>query len=129
MSQGLNSPSRVLSTDASRAELQSPPITHGFCQIDHEMWTAFVNNLQLRWLSCSGDIIPKGPSTVIGAFGPSLSISDFATSHSLRCNLTIPYFCFPLFECLSKGHSSDVFDNPINCRFTWWILGYLPQFP
>jgi hypothetical protein len=27
--------------------------------------------------------------------------------HSLRCDLTVPYFCLPPFECLSTGHSSD----------------------
>jgi hypothetical protein len=25
------------------------------------------------------------------------------------------------------GHSSDGFGDPINCRFTRWIPGYVPQ--
>jgi hypothetical protein len=47
---------------------------------------------------------------------------------NLRCDLTVPYFCFPPFECLSTGHSSDGFGDRINCYFTRWIPTYLPQF-
>jgi hypothetical protein len=25
----------------------------------------------------------------------------------LRCDLTVPAFCFPPFDCLSMGHSFD----------------------
>jgi hypothetical protein len=47
---------------------------------------------------------------------------------NLRCDLTVPYFCFLPFECLSTGYSSDGFGDPINCRFACWFLCYLPQF-
>jgi hypothetical protein len=40
---------------------------------------------------------------------------------SSRCDLTVPYFCFPPFECISTNHPSDGFGNPINFRFTCWI--------
>jgi hypothetical protein len=33
---------------------------------------------------------------------------------SLKCNLTIPYFSFPPFECLSTDHSSDGLATQIN---------------
>jgi hypothetical protein len=39
-------------------------------------------------------------------------------SQNLRRDLTVPYFCFPPFECLSTGNSPDGFDDPISCRFT-----------
>jgi hypothetical protein len=32
---------------------------------------------------------------------------------NLRCDLTVPYFCFPPFECLSVHHSSDGFGDQL----------------
>jgi hypothetical protein len=63
-----------------RAELGlwSLPVIHGFRHAGREMWTGILNNPQLRWLSLSGDVIPKRPWTAVGAFGPSLFLSDFA---------------------------------------------------
>jgi hypothetical protein len=46
--------------------------------------------------------------------------------HRLRRSLTGPLFCYPPFECPSTGHSSDGFGDPIKCRFTGYIPGYLP---
>jgi hypothetical protein len=48
-----------------------------------------------------------------GALGPSFSVTNF---------------CFPPFKCLFTGHSSDWLRDPINCCFTRWIPGFLPQF-
>jgi hypothetical protein len=45
---------------------------------------------------------------VVGAFGLSLFIRDFAVSTScLRCDHTVTYFCFSPFKCLLPGHFAD----------------------
>jgi hypothetical protein len=67
---------------------------------------------------------------VIGRTGflNNLQLQQFCNRpQSLRCDLTVPYFLIPQFECLSMGHSSDGFGDPINCHFTCWILGHLLQ--
>jgi hypothetical protein len=48
--------------------------------------------------------------------------------YSLRCDFSVTYFCLPPFKCLFTGHSPDCFRDPIDCRFTSWIPGFLPQF-
>jgi hypothetical protein len=40
-------------------------------------------------------VIPKIPWSAVGAFGPSLFISS--RLQSLRCDVIVPYVCFPLF--------------------------------
>jgi len=47
---------------------------------------------------------------------------------NLRCNLSVFYFCFPLFKCLSPSHSSNGFSDPVNCCSSCWIPGFMPQF-
>jgi hypothetical protein len=66
-----------------RAEfgLQSPPVCYAFHHTGHEMWTGFLNNPLSRLLSRSGDVIPKGPWTAVGACSPSLFVSDFIIGH------------------------------------------------
>jgi hypothetical protein len=73
-------------------------------------------------------VIPRGPWRVAGAFGPFLFYKRFCSrSQSLRCDLTVAYFCFAPLECHLTGHSSDDFGDQIKCRFICWIPGYLPQ--
>jgi hypothetical protein len=97
MSQSLTFPSGVSSTDERRAwALVST--CHAWCSW-HRSW-------DVNWFSKQSAVplafsfmwyvIPKGPWTVVGP-------------QRLRCDLTVPYFHFPLFECLLTGHSSDGF--------------------
>jgi hypothetical protein len=83
MSQGLTFSKGVSSTDASRAwTLASTRRSRFSSHRSHERWIGFLNNLQSRWLSLSGNyVIPKGPWTAVGASGPSLFIRDFAVGH------------------------------------------------
>jgi len=64
----------------------------------------------------------------VGAFGPSLVIRNFAKRPDcMRCDLRVAYFCFPPFNCLPPAHSADCLGDPVNCHFTCWILGFMPQ--
>jgi hypothetical protein len=115
-----------------RAELglHSPPVVHGFRHTDHEMWTGFLNNLKLLWLSRSGDmLVLKGHEQRLVPWSISFHTRLHNRPEGLRCDLTVPYFCFSPIECLLSGHSADGFGDLINCRFTCWIPGYLPYSP
>jgi hypothetical protein len=94
------------------------------------MRTGFLNNPQSGWLSRLGDTLFLA-SMNSGWWLWSIHFHKRFRNRpqSLRCDLTVPYFCFPPFKCLSTSHSSDVFGDPVNCRFTCWILSYFPQFP
>jgi hypothetical protein len=46
----------------------------------------------------------------------------------LSCDLTVPYFRFPPFKCLSAGYFFYGFHDPTDCRFTCWIPGFLLVF-
>jgi hypothetical protein len=98
MSQGLNLPKGVSSTEERRACTLSLHPTHSWFS-SHSSW-------DVKWVSKQSAItlafsfgwcvIPKGPWTVVGAFGPSLFIGDFAISHKLRYDLTVPFSSYRL---------------------------------
>jgi hypothetical protein len=50
---------------------------------------------------------------------------------NVRCDLTVAYFCFPPFKCLSPSHSSNYsyFSGPFNCRYTSRISGFIVVSP
>jgi hypothetical protein len=68
------------------------------------MWIVFLNNPQSRWISRSGDMLfLKVHEQRLVPFH-----NRFCTRpQSLRCDLTVPYFCFPPFLCLSTGSHSN----------------------
>jgi hypothetical protein len=103
------------STDVSRAWTLSSPVTHGFRHSDRDMWTGFTNNRQSSWLHRSRNMLfVKTHEKRIGAFGSWLYISDFSIGHNA-------------WDLASKFPT--LVSHPINCCFTCWIPGYLPQFP
>jgi hypothetical protein len=44
----------------------------------------------------------------------------------LRCDITVTDFGFPSFKRHPSGHSANSLGDPVNCRFTCWILGFVP---
>jgi hypothetical protein len=129
-SHGLILSGTLLPTALSRA--RTPASTRRSWSSSHKSW--YVN-----WFSKQSAIAlafsdgwnlrPEGPWIAVGALGPSLFRRDFAMGQiAWGVTSVLTYFCFPPFKCLSTGHSSDWFRDPINCRFTRWIPGFPPQF-
>lgn len=105
--------------------LWSPYVPHRFHHSNHEMWAGFLKSPQSPWLSRSGGmlfLIVHGQRLV--SWSIPFHKGFRSRPQSLRCDVTVPFFCFPQFECLSMGHSSDDFGDPTNCCFTFWIPGY-----
>jgi hypothetical protein len=108
--------------------LLPPPAFHGFRHTNHVVWTEFpVSN-------CVGFLGPmkfKTWNTMNSSWCPwSIPLKEgFGDGpYSLRCDFSITYFCFPPLKCLFAGYSPDWFRDPVNCRCTRWIPGFLPQF-
>jgi len=41
--------------------------------------------------------------------------------------MTLQSFIFVPFNFLPSGHSADCLGDPVKCRFTCWIPGFMPQ--
>jgi hypothetical protein len=126
MSQGFNFRKEVSTTDASRA--WTLLFTCHSCFCSHRSWyvnwfskeSAIVLAFSFMWY-----IIPKGPWIAVSAFDPFRFLNDFTLGHrSWGVTSQFPTLS-PKFACLSP----DSFGDPVICRFTWWILCCLPQFP
>jgi hypothetical protein len=73
------------------------------------------------------NLMPEAPWITVGALGPSLVRRNFAMGHIAWVWLQHYLFFLPPFKCLFTGHLPDSFRDPVDCRFTYWIPGFLPQ--
>jgi hypothetical protein len=128
MSQGLTFPNRVSSTDASRAWTLGSTCHSQF--LSHRSWdvswfskqSAITLAFSFRWY-----LIPKGPWTVVGVFGPYLFICDFIISNKAWSGTSqFPTFFLIFKECtllcistIYEIYFPVKYNNiPINSHFT-----------
>jgi hypothetical protein len=109
MSGGLTFPSRVPSTDESRAWTVIPTSHSWFSW--HKSWDVnwFSKQCAITLVFSFGwHVIPNGPWTAVWTLWCIPLPKQFCSRpQSLRCDLTVPYFCFPPFECLSTSSRSN----------------------
>jgi hypothetical protein len=100
--------------------------------LSHKSWCVnwfFKQSAVALAFSGGWNIRPEGPWIIIGVLGSSLHRRDFAMGQiAWGVTSRVTYSCFPPFKCLFTAHLPDWFRGPINCPFTGWIPGSLPQF-
>jgi hypothetical protein len=104
-----------------------PPALHDVRHTGRVVWTDFPNSRRSHWLfhrkKCeTGKTMYSGWCLWSIPFRKGIrNKPDY-----LRCDLTVTYFGFSLFNSLPPGHSADSLGDPVNCRFTCWVPDFIP---
>jgi len=86
-----------------RAELETSSIRSSWFS-SHRLWgvNLFSKRSKISAFSRGWYLKPKGLWIALAVLGPSFQKGFRNRPDSLRCNLTVSYFCFPPFKCLLR---------------------------